>query len=500
MKKCMERIKEVCQVATLACVLLESAAGEQQISPLSGSATWEVIRIQGKDVGFSKVRRRPIKPSLAAGPGTFTETTTETHLLVSRFDQVVAQSLTIKSISSADGRLHSYTTTIGRPNRDELQTVAMVKVGELVLQLKSKGKTTQQKIPWKADYRSPTAVEESLRDSPPAENQTLRFHMFVPVYNQLAAVALTGGKREQVTLLTGKAWLRSFHSTMTFSSGATVETRFWTDERGEIMKSTTGSLQQESYRCDASRARMALQGQGFDLESFSVVKAKRMPQDLSSKMEVTYHVTHLHNNPIEIFASDGRQFVKSINERTAQIRVIKTDKGDDQRFSPDDLSANTLLQTDDPRVRSLAVEAGPRDLPPAELARTLARFVHREMQVLSTSQGFASAADVAMSMSGDCTEFAVLLAAICRVREIASRVVVGMVYSKTTRSFAYHMWTEAWTDDGWIGLDATQPDGRIGLGHLKIATTNLKGTSPYEVFLPLTQALGQIELEVVSSR
>ncbi len=46
------------------------------------------------------------------------------------------------------------------------------------------------------------------------------------------------------------------------------------------------------------------------------------------------------------------------------------------------------------------------------------RFVNREVTKKNFSQTFASAAEVARSRKGDCTEHAVFLMALCRARGI----------------------------------------------------------------------------------
>ena len=112
------------------------------------------------------------------------------------------------------------------------------------------------------------------------------------------------------------------------------------------------------------------------------------------------------------------------------------------------------------------------------------------------SQNFASAAEVARNLRGDCTEHAVLLAALCRARGIPARAAMGLVYMPRRAAFGYHMWTEAWIDGAWIPLDATLGRGGIGAAHVKMTHTSLDGASPYEAMLPILQAMGQLKIEI----
>jgi transglutaminase-like putative cysteine protease len=133
------------------------------------------------------------------------------------------------------------------------------------------------------------------------------------------------------------------------------------------------------------------------------------------------------------------------------------------------------------------------------LAVALEQFVRGAITEKNFSQAFATAAEVAQTREGDCTEHAVLLAALLRARNIPARCAMGLVYFPQAdgAGFAYHMWTEAWIEDRWIPLDGTLGRGGIGGGHLELAHSNLKGVGPYAAFLPVFRVLGQLELDVI---
>ena len=111
----------------------------------------------------------------------------------------------------------------------------------------------------------------------------------------------------------------------------------------------------------------------------------------------------------------------------------------------------------------------------------------------------STAAEVAEFREGDCTEHAVLLAALARARGIPARVAIGLVYQAPTQSFAYHMWNELWIGDRWLPLDATLGRGGIGAGHLKLTDSSLAGATAYSSFLPVGQVIGQLKIEVLEA-
>ncbi len=127
----------------------------------------------------------------------------------------------------------------------------------------------------------------------------------------------------------------------------------------------------------------------------------------------------------------------------------------------------------------------------------LERAVKKHIRRTDYSQAFASAADVVEQGEGDCTEHAVLLAALCRARGIATRVAIGLVHVPAAQGFGYHMWNEVWIDGAWIPLDATLARGGIGAAHLKLADSSLKGTGAFSTFLSVAQVIGQLKIEIL---
>lgn len=158
---------------------------------------------------------------------------------------------------------------------------------------------------------------------------------------------------------------------------------------------------------------------------------------------------------------------------------------------------------------------------PRERAERLAALVHREIAAKSLDTGFATASEVARTRTGDCTEHAVLLAALLRAEGIPSRVVSGLVYLEEMAGardvFGYHMWTQALIDGRWVDLDATAapgpepgpdsgterspgpPGASYGFDatHIALAVSPLDGPDAAADFLPLTPLIGRLEIRVV---
>jgi len=105
--------------------------------------------------------------------------------------------------------------------------------------------------------------------------------------------------------------------------------------------------------------------------------------------------------------------------------------------SEGDLEPNAYIQSDSPSIVKLAEEISQGLEDPWEIAVALERGVHAWITDSNYKVGFASAAEVLESRQGDCTEHAVLLAALARAKKIPARVAMGLVYNRD--AFYYHM-------------------------------------------------------------
>lgn len=128
----------------------------------------------------------------------------------------------------------------------------------------------------------------------------------------------------------------------------------------------------------------------------------------------------------------------------------------------------------------------------------LERFVHQYIKTKTYSRSFDIASRVAVEQKGDCTEHAVLLAALLRATGTPAVIVFGVliVVSPDGNAFAGgHAWVEAWSDSHWqrldsafyladeknassIGIADLDPIPPRNLKRLYFATETLKDESP----------------------
>jgi transglutaminase-like putative cysteine protease len=119
-------------------------------------------------------------------------------------------------------------------------------------------------------------------------------------------------------------------------------------------------------------------------------------------------------------------------------------------------------------------------------------WVKTNMKAFEFSQAMATADNVAKTLSGDCTEYAMLAAAMCRAVGVPSRTALGLVYApgKGGKPFlAYHMWFEVYAGGQWVSLDATLGMGGVGPGHVKIADHSWHDEKSFAPLLPVLRTL-----------
>jgi hypothetical protein len=161
-----------------------------------------------------------------------------------------------------------------------------------------------------------------------------------------------------------------------------------------------------------------------------------------------------------------------------------------------DLAPNRWLEADDPAIVAAARGAIGEARDPVARMRRLTAFVRSHIEQKSLDVGYASARETLDARAGDCTEHALLLAALARSTGIPARVVSGLAYAPRWAGrdhvFVPHAWVEAWTGDRWEAFDAAIPEG-FGSGHLALAV----GDGEPAGFFAAVGLLGNLAIDAI---
>lgn len=153
------------------------------------------------------------------------------------------------------------------------------------------------------------------------------------------------------------------------------------------------------------------------------------------------------------------------------------------------LRANAWVRSDDPLVRGLAAQGLPADKPLPKRMAKLESLIRRNMRRDIDYVGYADAAEALRTGKGDCTEFAVLLAALARAQGIPARVVVGMAYSAlftgNSDSFNPHAWVQVYDGSRWQSYDAALES--FDSAHVALAVGTGEPQQLFDAFLQLRQ-------------
>jgi transglutaminase-like putative cysteine protease len=193
------------------------------------------------------------------------------------------------------------------------------------------------------------------------------------------------------------------------------------------------------------------------------------------------------------------------------VEVIVTrqsrDKGSVERGSlksdelAEYLEGNLMINTDDPALIALARKAAAGETEAYALGDRLRRFVSEYVDAKTLSIGFATASEVCRTKEGDCSEHGVLLAALGRLNNLPSRVVVGLAYvpffGGRSDIFGYHMWTQFYIDGQWVDFDAALRESECSPTRIAFAVSSLQSAGLADLSLPMLSKIGAIDIDIL---
>jgi hypothetical protein len=241
------------------------------------------------------------------------------------------------------------------------------------------------------------------------------------------------------------------------------------------------------------------------VEVFNVqsIRLDREIPGIHGKGSVVYKVSiPRDDDPTTVFATDARQEVKNLDakSRTFELHVSATHgprKAAPAQPAPgkEFTDSNYFINWDNDLVKGHAAKAVaglPATATAWDKALAVEKWVKANMKAFEFSQAMATADNVAKTLSGDCTEYAMLAAAMCRAVGVPSRTALGVVYAPNPGGkpfLAYHMWAEVYAGEQWVPIDATLGMGGVGPGHVKITDHSWHEEKSFAPLLPVLRTL-----------
>jgi hypothetical protein len=465
--------------------------------------TWDTCWIGGKKLGYVKTvvshENRKAKEIVKID--------SLTRLTIQRDQQQTEMSIQVTTHQDTDGRLLDFQSQVVAGSLPST-TEGRVENDKLVIDLLTTGRKKTTSIPWSENYLGPFAVEQSLLGNPMKPGERRSIKMLVPIVNQIATTNLIARDYEPVELRSGIYRLLRIDTETVLPNSPPMTGNIWTDREGDTLKTFNHAMHQEIFRCTEAEALDRTELGRLDLINDMKIPVDRPLQAGEMDRQIQFRIKLTGGDPVAMLVESDSQAVRSLGSDTAEVTVYALRPGDKSgnENAPadqpglDDIQPNSMIQSKDESVLAMAGEAVGELKDPWQIAVALEKYVKEHITEKDFTTGFATAAEVAKSRQGDCTEHAVLLAALARARDIPARVAMGLVYLPRDQAFFYHMWTEVYIDNRWIPLDATIGKGGTGADRLKLAHSNLKGASAYSSFLPVAQVMGRMKIEVLDDQ
>lgn len=361
--------------------------------------------------------------------------------------------------------------------------------------------------PWDADVLGVSKQKTLFKDRKVKPGDAFSYKSFEPTINVVVVTHVQVKEEEEVELFGGRQkrrLLRVDAKAEKIGNFQLPPYTTWLDENRMPVRSQTeapGLGKVTLYQAPKSFA-LAPAGTAPTLDvgiSHYVRLKQRIVRPHDTKAAV-YRITVKDEQDVaSAFARDARQEVMNVRGSTLELHVrSEGDAGEAGEPGAEFTQNSYFITSADPKVQEFARQAVGGEKEPWKKARNIEKWVHERMRI-GNHEGLAPADHVARTLVGDCTEFAMLTAAMCRAEGIPSKTAMGLIYADVRSGpvFAFHMWTEVWADGRWQALDATLGLGRVGAAHLKISDQSWHDERSLTPLLPVVRVLGKLAIEVV---
>ena len=266
----------------------------------------------------------------------------------------------------------------------------------------------------------------------------------------------------------------------------------WLDGQGIARKGEFRLLGRRVQIVSCSKACALAPAQRVDLFQSTIVDSPRpLPPPLRTS-PLTYRM-HLRGDFKGRLVQTDEQRIRRAGDHSFFVDIGPASPGGQPGPTPADTAATAWLQSDAPAIRQLAEKVAGNAVGNRNKMRRLRSFVSDYVTGQDLDVGYASAMEVLQNRKGDCTEYAVLLAALARAQGVPTRVVSGMVYADryagTFRVFVPHAWVQSWVDGRWESYDAALR--RFDATHIALST----GDGDPGRYFSATQWFGQLSID-----
>jgi transglutaminase-like putative cysteine protease len=485
----------------------QKAEGPAKADPAGGFDYWFAAAVEGERIGFLQWSAKTVEMNgrkLRHG-------TKHQQFTVDRFGQVVTQFGEESTVETPEGEVLVTTARQGL-GKDQMLVLTGVVEGK-TLKVKGEGAAAGavDTIAWPAGVVGVAGEAKLFAGKKLPVGGTFDYLTYFAQGNRVLKVTVTYDGEEQAVLWQGTPPRRLARYTSRMEPlgalklpPATTWTEPNTGEPYRVEFDFPGLGGRVTFLRTTEAAAKAPIARPLALFNAQSIRLDREVPDIHAKASAVYKVTATRDDdPGTLFPSDARQEVKNLDAkaRTFELHVNavhgpgKAAAAPAVAPGPEFSGSSFFINWNDLLVKGHAARAVtglPATAGAWDKARAVERWVNQNMKAAEFSQSMATADNVAKTLSGDCTEYAMLGAAMCRAVGVPTRTVLGLVYAPGPggRPFlAYHMWFEAFADGQWLPLDPTLGQGGVGPGHIKIADHSWHEERSFTPLFPVLRVL-----------
>jgi hypothetical protein len=485
-------------LASAAVAVAPAVAGDEETI----DDAWTIARMAGAEVGHSHAVSRWVEKDGER----LVQTEMEMTMSFGRLGQDIEMKSTATTLEDADGRLRSSRTEMKLSTVDS-RVEAEVRDGKIHVKTTNYGATTEQTLDTDGDVLGTYGISRVRARHAGTPGATYSYKTFSG--EMMARIVTATGKvigPVEKEVLGEVRTLVELHEEVDIMPGLVAKA--WIDDEGRSIVEyipLTGGI--ETIRVSKERALAKEEptgdATGDILLALSIASNVRLPFPYRVDSAL-YEIEVKEGDPAKFAerAASPRQTIEKRDGNRILLRIRKMEPAPGASYAipyrgDKDLSEftepNTWLQSDDPVVVAAARAAIGDEKDAWKAAKRLERWVYEHIRNKNMTVGFASAREVCDTGEGDCSEHAVLLAAVLRAVGIPSRVSMGVVYFNGV--FAGHAWTEAWIGD-WIPLDATMARPFVSAVHVSFGNSSLSDEG-MDALMGTGVALGNVDFEIL---
>jgi hypothetical protein len=502
---------------------------------------WEAAHVEGVRVGYQHTTVRQVDLEGAKR----LRATAELDLTFKRNNAVLHLRREQGTEETPEGKVVGVFMRQGQDGGRQLVLTGTVEDGQLHVRVDN-GRI-DRRIPWNDEVVGLHRLEHLFAERKPKPGDHFTLLRYEPTYNAILTLQIAVKDREEVTPSPGAPRVALLRVEMTAEplEGRGVRVQpppvvWWLDDkfvpvRRQFELDGLGTVVLTRTTREAATAAPA-PGRLTDIGLKTLLPLNRTLPNPYATLSVVYRITlRGDSDPGSALAQDDHQDVRNLRGETFELHVHpvrrpltphpsppkgrgekethlapggKAEK--DTPLSPrrrgaggegemaEYLQSCPFINCDDSRVQELARRAVGDEKEPWARARRVERWVKQSMRPDNTV-ALGPASDVARQLRGDCRQYALLTAALCRAAGIPARTAVGLLYVEKGRKpqMGFHMWTEVCIDGQWLGLDGTLGLGGVSAAHVKISDHSWQDTHSLTPLLPANRILGKMTISVL---